>query len=65
MDFLHGRELAGLGLLPLGLPALQLACQVGLLASEISETDLVGIEPVQIGEHLDDGVADPVALLLA
>jgi hypothetical protein len=46
VDFLHGRELTSLGLLPLGPPAFQLAGQVGLSASEISQTDLVGIEPV-------------------
>ncbi len=65
VDFFHGRELAGLGLLPLGSPALQLAGQIGLPAPEIAQADLVGVEPVQIGEHLDDGFPEPVALLFA
>ena len=59
------RQLAGLRLLPLALPAVQLAGDVVLLAAELAEADRVGIDRVDLDQGVGDALADrpPVALL--
>ena len=64
MDLVDERQLAGLRLLPLALPALQLPLDVGLLAAELAEADLVGIDLVDRDQRVDDALADRPALVL-
>ena len=52
-DLVDGGELAGLRLLPLRRPSLDLAFDVTLALGEIAETDLVDVGGVQVGEHID------------
>ncbi len=59
---LHRLELARLRALPLLAPALDLARDVGLLLAEVAEPDRVGIDGVEVGEHLDQRLGDRAAL---
>ena len=52
-DLLDRRQLAGLRALPLGAPALHLAFDVALAFGEVAEADLVDVDGVQVGEHVD------------
>ena len=64
VDLVDGRQLAGLGLLPLTLPAPELPLDVGLLASQVAEPDLVGIDLVDRDQRVDDALADRPPLVL-
>ena len=64
VDVVDERELARLRLLPLAVPALQLALDVGLLAPELAEADRVGLDLVDRDERVDDALADRPALVL-
>ena len=57
------RQLARLRLLPLAVPAAQLAGDVVLLAAEVAEPDRVGVDGVDRDQGVDDALADrpPVA----
>ena len=58
-------QLAGLRLLPLPLPAVQLAGDVVLLAAEVAEPGGVGVDGVDLDQGVDDALADrpPVVLV--
>ena len=57
-DLVDGRQLAGLRLLPLLRPSLDLPLDVALALGEITEADLIDVDGVQIGEHIDEVLAD-------
>ncbi len=57
-DLLDGRELACLGLLPLRRPSLDLSSDVAVAFGEIAEPDLVDVDIVQVGKHVDEMLAD-------
>ncbi len=57
-------QIAGLRLLPLPLPALQLPLDVGLLAAQLPQADGVGIDVVDLDQRVDDALADRLALPL-
>ena len=57
-DLLDRRQLAGLGLLPLRRPSLDLTLDVALALGKIAEPDLVDVDGVQIGQHVDEMLAD-------
>ena len=61
---IHRRQLAGLRLLPLALPALQLASEIRLAPAEVPAADVVGLDVVQVGESLDDVHPERVASIL-
>ncbi len=65
VDAVDGLQLARLRLLPLALPAAQLAGDVVLLAAEVAEADGVGIDGVDLGQGVGDALADrpPVAFV--
>ena len=65
VDLVDHLELACLRLLPLAVPALQLALDVGLLAAELAEADRVGVDGVDLDQRVDDPLADRRALPLA
>ena len=50
-------KLAGLRVRPLRRPALELALDVPLASGEVAEADLVDVERVQVGEHVDEVLA--------
>ena len=52
-----GRELAGLGVGPLRRPSLELSLDVAVASGEITEADLVDVERVQVGQHVDQVLA--------
>ena len=54
VDLVDDRQLAGLRLLPLAVPALELALDVALLAAEVAEADGVGVDGVDAGQHVGD-----------
>ncbi len=52
-DLVHYGKLAGLAVLPLGGPSPHLAFDVALASGEITETDLIDIDSMEIREHID------------
>ena len=58
-DLVDRRQLAGLRVLPLRRPPLQLALDVALALGEVAEPDLVDVDGVQVGEHVDEVLAQP------
>ena len=52
-----GGQLTGLRLLPLRAPPLHLALDVALALGQVAEADLVDVDRVQIGEHVDEVLA--------
>ena len=63
MDLVDQRQLAGLRLLPLAVPALELPLDVVLLLAEVAEADGVGVDGVDLGHRVGDGVAGVAARL--
>ena len=65
VDAVDRRQLARLRLLPLALPAVQLAGDVVLLAAEVAEAGGVGVDGVDLDQGVGDALADrpPVALV--
>ena len=63
MDLVDDRQLAGLRLLPLPLPAAQLAGDVVLLAAELAEPGGVGVDGVDLDQGVDDALADRPAVV--
>ena len=57
VDLVDHGQLAGLRLLPLAVPALELALDVALRAAEVAEADGVGVDGVDAGQHVGDLVA--------
>ena len=64
MDLVHHGQLARLRLLPLALPAPQLPLDISLLAPELTQPDLVGINPMDCDQCVDHPLADRSALVL-
>ncbi len=60
-DLVDGPELAGLGLLPLRRPPLDLPLDVTVALGEIAEPDLVDVDGMKVGQHIDEMLADPRA----
>ena len=54
VHLIHGRDIPALGLLELGVPAAQLALDVARLAAEVAEPDGVGVDGMQLHEHVDE-----------
>ncbi len=63
MELIDQRELTGLGLVPLAVPALQLARDVVLLLPEVAEPDGIGVHRMDPGEGVGDGVPSVAARL--
>ncbi len=64
MNLLHERDLAGLGALPLTLPAPELTLDVVLLLAELTEPDGVRIDGVDGDERVHDAHADRATVAL-
>ena len=47
-------HLTALRLLELPVPAAELALDVALLAAQVTETDSVGVDGVDLGQHVDE-----------
>ena len=58
MDLVDQRQLAGVLLLPLALPAVQLAGDVVLFFAQLAEADPVGIDLVDRDQGVDHPLAD-------
>ena len=57
-DLVDCRQVAGLRLLPLAGPSLDLALDVPFPLGQIAESHLIDIDIVQIGKHVDEVLAD-------
>ena len=64
VDAVDAGQLARLRLLPLALPAAQLAGDVVLLAAELAEPDRVGVDGVDLGQGVGDAHADRPPIVL-
>ena len=56
-DLVDRRQLASLGVRPLGRPALDLTFDVALSPSEVAETDRIDVGIVQVGQYVDQVLA--------
>ena len=59
VDLVEGGQGAGPGLVELALPAGQLAFQVAVVAAELAEADLVGVDPVEGDQGVHQRVGRP------
>ena len=57
VDVVDAGELAGLLLVPLAVPALQLAGDVALVAAEVGQADGVEVDGVDGGQRVDERLA--------
>src|SRR5690606_18789827 len=64
VDLVDRRELAGLRVVPLAVPALQLPGEVALPPAEVAEADGVDVDVVDRDERVDEVLAGVAALLL-
>ena len=65
VDLVDHRDLTRLRLLELGVPALELALDVALPPTEVTEPDGVDVDGVELGQDVDQGFAGHPSLLLA
>ena len=63
VDLVDQRQLTGLRLLPLPVPALQLPLDVVLLLAEVTQADSVGVDGMDLGHRVGDGAAGVAARL--
>ena len=62
MDLVDDRQVAGLRLLPLPLPAVKLAGDVVLLLAQVAEPRRIDVDGVDVDQGVGDALADRVAL---
>ena len=63
VQLVDDRQLPGLGRVPLRVPPLELARDVPLFARDVADADVVGVDRMHVGEHVDEGLSRRPPLL--